>query len=134
MEARERAMKNPFRTTKAAPDPTTLALNTLTALCREILAEVDTIQRKEDAVMSAQDDILAATQLINGLVSGVATDVSTLVNTDFPAIQAALAALQGQGVDTTDLNAAVAAAANTLSSLDSATAEAGTLVPPAPTS
>lgn len=78
---------------------------------------------------SQQGEIDAATAALTALTGDVATNVAQLVNTDIPAIQAALAALP-QSVDTTALDAAVAAAADSASSLDSSVSGVTGLVPP----
>jgi hypothetical protein len=91
------------------------------------------IINNEERIMSQQSDIDAATAALTALTGDVATNVSQLVNTDVPAIQAALSALQGQGVDTSALDAAVAAASGTASSLDSAVSGVTALTTPAET-
>lgn len=78
------------------------------------------ILENQEKIMTAQSDIDAATAALTALTGDVATNVTQLVNVDVPAINAAIAALKAQGVDTTALDAAVAAASGTASSLDSA--------------
>lgn len=103
------------------------------ALLREILASLKTLDRKVDKIMTAQSDIDAATAALTALTGDVATNVGQLVNTDIPAIKAALAALPAS-VDTTALDAAVAAAEGTAASLDTAVGDVTALEPaPAPT-
>jgi hypothetical protein len=96
----------------------------------EIKQALTGINTKLETIMSQQADIDAATAALTAITGDVATNVAQLVNTDIPAIQAALAALPGT-VDTTALDAAVAAAAGTATSLDSTVSSVTALAPPA---
>ena len=87
------------------------------------------IERKLDAMSQQQEDINAATAALTALTGDVAVNVAQLVNVDIPAIQAALAAMPA-AVDTTALDAAVAAAQGTASSLDASVSGVIGLVPP----
>jgi len=84
-------------------------------------------------LMAAQDDINAATQAFQGVLTDLQAQAATLV-TDLAEIQAAVAA--GQPVDTSALNAVVANAQAVQSALDTAVAnidaEAASVTPPAP--
>lgn len=97
--------------------------------CRHLDSRLDAIDKKLEIVLSQQSDVDAATAALTAMTTDVATNVAQLVNTDIPAIQAALAALPSS-VDTTALDAAVAAAAGTTSSLDTAVSSVTSLAPP----
>src|ERR1019366_1898478 len=92
----------------------------------QIVTALSTILTKQEILMTQQSDIDAATAALTG---DVATNVAQLVNVDVPAIQAALAALP-QSVDTTALDAAVAAASGTASSLDTSVSSVTALTSP----
>lgn len=99
---------------------------------QQIITALARILANQEKIMSSQSDIDAATAALTALTGDVATNVAQLVNVDVPAIQAALAALPA-GVDTTALNAAVSAAQDTASSLDSSVSSVTALTsPPAP--
>jgi hypothetical protein len=101
-----------------------------TAELKAIRQSLTVINTKLETVMSQQADIDAATAALTALTGDVATNVAQLVNTDIPAIRAALAALPA-AVDTTALDAAVAAAQGTAASLDASVSGVAGLVPPA---
>lgn len=86
------------------------------------------INRKLDKLSEQQQDINAATAALTALTTDVAANVTQL-GTDITAIQAALAALPAS-VDTTALDAAVAAAQNTAASLDASVQQVTALAPP----
>lgn len=102
-----------------------------TAELQAIRHSLTVINRKLDSMSEQQADIDAATAALTALTGDVAANVAQLVNTDIPAIRAALAALPA-AVDTTALDAAVAAAQGTASSLDASVSGVTGLVPPAP--
>ena len=87
------------------------------------------IIENQEKIMTAQSDIDAATAALTALTGDVATNVNQLVNVDVPAITAAIAALPAS-VDTTALDAAVAAASGTAASLDSAVASVTAITSP----
>jgi hypothetical protein len=80
--------------------------------------------------VSQQDSIDLATQALTTLTGDVAANVAQL-GVDIDAIKAALAGLPAS-VDTTALDAAVAAAQGTASSLDSSVSSVTALAPQAP--
>jgi peptidoglycan hydrolase CwlO-like protein len=88
------------------------------------------INTKLETVMSQQSDIDAATAALTALTGDIAANVAQL-GTDIDAIKAALAALPAS-VDTTALDAAVAAAQGTAASLDASVSSVTDLAPPAP--
>ena len=94
----------------------------------EILTALSQILTKQETIMSQQSDIDAATAALTAITGDVSTNVAQLL-TDVAAIQAALAALP-QSVDTTALDAAVAAAAGTASSLDTSVSSVTALTTP----
>jgi hypothetical protein len=113
----------------------------LTPFQRQVLAQLASItttlgqhgtslrslQTKADLLMGAQDDLIAAAAAIqaqNAAMAGVATALGAAVanlQAGETAIKAEIAALSGQGVDTSGLNAAVAQI-NTQPLADAATA------------
>ena len=95
----------------------------------QILTALSTIIDTQETIMSSQSDIDAATAALTAITGDVATNVAQLVNVDVPAIQAALAALPA-GVDTTALDAAVAAASGTAASLDTSVSDVTALTSP----
>ena len=95
----------------------------------QIVTALSTILTKQEILMTQQSDIDAATAALTAVTGDVATNVAQLVNVDVPAIQAALAALP-QSVDTTALDAAVAAASGTASSLDTSVSSVTALTSP----
>lgn len=110
-----------------------------------ILAQLREINQKLDVIMTSQDDIDAAVAAINDAVTGIGSAVTDLgtqnaqLAADVAAIQAALTAGPGGGVDTTALNLAVASLvatkdslATSQASLDTAVSQVSGLVPPAP--
>ena len=101
----------------------------------QILATLEAIDRKLDIMSQQQGEIDAATAALTALTGDVAANVTQLVTVDVPAIQAAIAALPAS-VNTDALDAAVAAAGGTVSSLDGAvssvTALTQPVTPPAP--
>lgn len=104
----------------------------LPGMGQQIITALATILANQEKIMSSQSDIDAATAALTAITGDVATNVAQLVNVDVPAIQAALAALPAS-VDTTALNAAVTAAQETASSLDTSVAGVTALTsPPAP--
>jgi hypothetical protein len=100
------------------------------AVAEEIRTALGTITTKLETIMTQQSDIDAATAALTALTGDVATNVNQLVNVDVPAIQAAIAALPAS-VDTSALDAAVAAAQGTASSLDTAVSDVTALTTPA---
>ena len=100
----------------------------MTATLDQILAALNTINRKLDVLMSQQDAIDTAVQALTTVLTDVQGDAATLV-TDLTALAAAIAA--GQPVDTTALNALVTSAQSVQAALDSATAQVTALAPPA---
>lgn len=87
------------------------------------------LMRKMGAIMAAQDDVNAAVAQINATMQDVAAQVTQL-GTDADAIRAAIANLPPE-VDTTELNAAVAAMTATQQSLDQAVTGVTDALPPA---
>jgi uncharacterized protein YoxC len=88
------------------------------------------LERKLDTVSEQQQSIDLATAALTALTGDVAANVAQL-GTDIDAIKAALAALPSS-VDTSALDAAVAAAQGTAASLDSSVSSVTDLAPPAP--
>jgi cob(I)alamin adenosyltransferase len=89
--------------------------------CSAIMDSLHELHRKVDKIMTVQADIDAATAALTVLTTDVANNVAQL-QTDVTNIQAQLAALPGT-VDTSALDAAVSAAANTAANLDAAVAQ-----------
>jgi hypothetical protein len=81
----------------------------------QILEKLDTIEKKADLLMAAQDDVNAAVTALNSFLSDLSTQVQ--------AISAVLAA-DGTPVDTTALNTVIA-------QLPAAQAAVDALAPPA---
>lgn len=81
-------------------------------------------------IMSAQDDVAAAVAALQNEESGVAA-VAADLQAAVTNIQAELSALQGQGVDTSALNDAVAALGQPLSDLQASQASVDALETPA---
>lgn len=77
---------------------------------------------------TTQQDLDNLATTLNGFVSGATTDL-TSIQTSLEAISAALA--NGQPVDTANIDAAGAAVASVLASLDSVAAAASTVANPA---
>ena len=98
-------------------------------IAEKIVGALESILKNQEIIMTQQSDIDAATAALTALTGDVATNVAQLVNVDVPAIQAALAALPAS-VDTTALDAAVAAAAGTAASLDTSVSDVTALTSP----
>jgi len=101
-----------------------------------VYESLQSLHQKADRIMSEQSttqaDVDAATALLTQIQSDVAGVVTTL-GSDFTAIEAEIASLQAQGVNTSALDAAVASAKSTVAGLDPAVAQITSLVPaPAP--
>lgn len=93
----------------------------------QVLAALNTINRKLDVLMSQQDAIDTAVQSLTAVLTDVQGDAATLV-TDLTALAAAVAA--GQPVNTDALNALVTNAQSVQAALDSATSQVTALAPP----
>lgn len=100
----------------------------MAATLDQILAELNTINRKMDVLMSQQDAIDTAVQALTAVLTDVQGDAAALV-TDLTALAAAINA--GQPVNTDALNALVTTAQGVQAALDSATAQVTALAPPA---
>lgn len=96
----------------------------------ELVRQLDRIEYKLGVIMTAQQDIDAATAALVALTGDVATNVAQL-GTDLANIQAALANIPA-AVDTTALDAAVANAAATQANLDASVKGVTDAVPAAP--
>jgi len=93
-------------------------------------AQFDAVNYKLEKIMTTVNDIAAAVTAISGIVAQVNTTVTDLLTEAVPAIQAEIAAL-GTPVDTSALDAAVAALTPLAAQLSSAQAAVDALEPPA---
>jgi len=114
------AQRSPFAAALLLEDPTTA---NLAALIRRL-------DHREEWIMAAQDDINAATAALNDVATNLGSAAEAL-NTAASNIGAKLADLQAAGVDTTELNAAVAAIPTAMDSLSQAQADVAALGAPA---
>jgi len=98
---------------------------------REILAGIQQLQQKVNAMSEQQTDINNAVTAITGLLTDLGNQTTTIL-ADVTAIQAALQA--GQPVDTTALDSAVSGIQSVDTALDDAVTSLSALNPPASTS
>lgn len=119
----------PFPNPRKYPDYTEYFQH-LNARVNGIYDRLGIITTKLGHIMTAQDDVAAAVAALQNEESGVAA-VAADLQAAVTNIQAELSALQGQGVDTSALNDAVAALGQPLSDLQASQASVDALETPA---